>query len=255
MAKVLEVDLVGRVALVTGSGRGIGRAIATAFGRSNASVILNDLDLNSAETVAKQLSSEEGKAVAFKADVSRKTDAEDIVRLALAAFQRIDILVNNAGTVVRKPAEEYTEDDWDKVINVNLRGVFNMCHAVAKPMMANRFGRIINIASIMGEVALPPRASYCASKGGVIALTKDLAAEWAKYNITVNSISPGWVVTEMTEKYFAQEQVSKFLLERIPLGRFARPDEVADVAVFLASDRAGYITGQNLVVDGGWIIQ
>jgi NAD(P)-dependent dehydrogenase (short-subunit alcohol dehydrogenase family) len=150
--------------------------------------------------------------------------------------------------------EQYGEDDWDRVMNVNLKGTFNFCHAAAKTMISQRYGRIINIASIMGERALPPRASYCASKGGIIALTKDLAAEWAEYNITVNAISPGWIQTELTKNYFANEEVRGSLLQRIPMGRFGRPEEVATLAVFLASDRSSYITGQNFSVDGGWTV-
>jgi len=162
--------------------------------------------------------------------------------------------VNNAGTIVRKPLQDYAENDWDRVIDVNLKSVFNFCHAVCKTMIAQQYGRIINISSIMGETALPPRASYCASKGGVVALTKDLAAEWAKDGITVNAISPGWVETELTKNYFSQPDVRNYLLSRVPVGRFGRPEEIANLAVFLASDKSAFITGQNFFVDGGWTI-
>lgn len=251
----LRIDLTGRVAIVTGSGRGIGRAIALAFAQSGANIILNDVNPSSIGKVSEEIGAVGRTGAVFAGDVSLKAEADEVVKRGLDAFGNIDILVNNAGTIVRKPAEDYTEDDWDRVINVNLKGVFNFCHAVSKHMIARRYGRIINIASIMGEVALPPRASYCASKGGIIAVTKDLAAEWAKYKISVNSISPGWTVTELTDKYFAQEDVRKFLLERIPMNRFAQPNEIADLAVFLASDKASYITGQNFFVDGGWTSQ
>ena len=251
----LQIDLTGKVAIVTGSGRGIGRAIALALAQSGADIILNDLDLPSIRKVSEEVRAFGRTGAPFAGDVSLKAEVDEVVKRGLDTFRNIDILVNNAGTIVRKPAEDFTEDDWDRVINVNLKGAFNFCHAVSKHMIARRYGRIINIASIMGEVALPPRASYCASKGGIIAVTKDLAAEWAKYGISVNSISPGWTVTELTNKYFAQEDVRKFLLERIPMNRFAQPNEIADVAVFLASDKASYITGQNFFVDGGWTSQ
>lgn len=187
--------------------------------------------------------------------MSRKVDVDETVGRVLDTFEKVDILVNNAGVIVRKPLEEYAEDDWDRVINVNLKGTFNMCYAVGRHMIARRFGRIINLGSIMGGVALPPRASYSASKGGIIMLTKNLAAEWAKHNVTVNSISPGWIITELTTNYLAQEDVRRFMLERIPMGRFGQPDEIANVAAFLVSDKASYLTGQNIFVDGGWTIQ
>ncbi len=251
----LQIDLGGRVALVTGSGRGIGRAIAVALSQSGASTILNDLDFESIKKVSEQISALGRKATPLRADVSQKKEVDEMVRRAIDLHGKIDILVNNAGVIVRKPMEDYTEDDWDRVIDVNLKGVFNFSHAVGRYMIAQRFGRIISIASIMGDVAVPPRASYSASKGGIIAFTKNLAAEWAKYNIAVNSVSPGWTVTEMTETYFGQEEVRKFLLERIPMARFAQPTEIADLVVFLASEKSGYITGQNIFIDGGWTIQ
>lgn len=251
----MEISLAKRVALVTGSGRGLGKAMAIAFAQSGADLILIDLDLASVEKASKEISAMGRKAAAFRADVSRKEEVDEVVKQAIERFGRVDILVNNAGIIFRKPMLEYAENDWDQVINVNLKGTFNFCYAVGKHMITQHYGRIINIASIMGDVALPPRASYCASKGGVIMLTKEVATEWAKYGITANSISPGWMMTELTEKLFAQEEVRKFFLERIPLNRFGTRDDVANLAVFLASDQSAYITGQNIFVDGGWTTQ
>jgi NAD(P)-dependent dehydrogenase (short-subunit alcohol dehydrogenase family) len=251
----LQIDLTGKVALVTGSGRGIGKAIALSLAASGASIVLNDINPESISEVSAQLSGLGTRNTALQGDVADRAAVERVAKGAIETFGRVDILVNNAGVVVRKPMEDYSEDDWDRVIGTNLKGVFNFSQAIGRTMIPRRSGRIINIASIMGEVALPPRASYVTSKGGIIAFTKNLAAEWAKHNITVNSISPGWTNTEMTGKYFAQEEVRKFLLERVPLGRFAETSDIASLSVYLASDLSGYITGQNIFVDGGWTIQ
>ena len=245
-------NLSDEVVIVTGSGRGIGRAIALDFARSGANLVLVDLDPETLNSVKNEIFALDAKAMVCRVDVSQKSEVDKLVNDVIQQFKKIDVLVNNAGIIIRKPMEEYAEDDWDRVIDVNLKGVFNFCHAVSMAMISRRYGRIVNVASIMGERTLPPRASYCASKGGVIALTKDLAAEWAKYGITVNAISPGWVETELTRNYFAQEEVRRLLLGRIPVGRFGHPEEIADMVSFLASKRAGYITGQNFCVDGGW---
>ncbi len=240
------------VVIVTGSGRGIGRAIALDFAKSGANLVLVDLDVETLDSVRDETSALGVEVMIRRTDVSQKSEVDKMVNDVVRGFKRVDVLVNNAGIIIRKPMEEYAEDDWDRVIDVNLKGVFNFCHAVSKTMIAQRYGRIVNIASIMGDRALPPRASYCASKGGIIALTKDLAAEWAKYGITVNAISPGWVETELTKNYFVQEEVRSLLLSRIPIGRFGQPEEIAHMALFLASKKSGYITGQNFYVDGGW---
>jgi NAD(P)-dependent dehydrogenase (short-subunit alcohol dehydrogenase family) len=213
------------------------------------------VDLNAAGLVSKEIESAGGKALPAKADVRSRSEISQMVQWALSEFGGIHLLVNNAGVVLRKPAEEISEEEWDKVIDINLKGTFLCAQTVAKAMIqAGKGGKIINIASIMGSVALPPRAAYCASKGGIIALTKDLAAEWAKYGITVNTLSPGWTVTEMTQAYFSQEEVRRFLLERIPLNRLGKPEDIANMAVFLASEYSDYITGQAIFVDGGWTI-
>jgi NAD(P)-dependent dehydrogenase (short-subunit alcohol dehydrogenase family) len=252
----MQIDLTGRVAMVTGSGRGIGRSIAVALARSGADIVLCDIDKETLTRASIEISKLGRRAIGFQVDVVRKREVDSIAGRAVDFLGKIDILVNNAGIVVRKPMEDYTEEDWDRVIDVNLKGVFNFSQAVGRQMIKQGSGgRMINIASVFGLVAMAPRASYSASKGAIVALTRDLAAEWARHNITVNAICPGWVKTEMTAGYFAQEDVSKFLIERIPLGRFAEPDEISNLAVFLASDLSGYITGQSIPVDGGWTIQ
>jgi NAD(P)-dependent dehydrogenase (short-subunit alcohol dehydrogenase family) len=252
---LMEINLKGKVAIVTGAGRGIGKAIARALAGAHGAVAVNDVDLDAAEEVARGIEASGGKALPVKADVRKRDEISRMVETAVKELGGIHVLVNNAGIVLRKPAEEIAEEEWDRVIDINLKGSFLCAQAAAKAMMkGGKGGRIINISSIMGGVALPPRAAYCASKGGIIALTKDLAAEWAKHGIRVNGIAPGWTVTEMTQSYFSQEPVRQFLIDRIPLNRLGRPEDMAHVAVFLASDYADYITGQTIYVDGGWTI-
>lgn len=251
----MQISLAGKVAIVTGSGRGIGKSIAKALAAAKGTVIVNDIDLNAASQVCREIESTDGKALPVRADVRHRSEIDHMVQEAIRVFGGVHILVNNAGVVLRKPAEELSEEEWEKVIAINLKGTFLCAQAVGRIMIREgRGGRIINIASIMGSVALPPRAAYCASKGGIIALTRDLAAEWARYGITVNTISPGWTVTEMTQSYFSQEEIRQFLLERIPLNRLGKPEDVAGLAVFLASGYSDYITGQTICVDGGWTV-
>lgn len=251
----MQINLTGKVAIVTGAGRGIGKAIAKALAAAKASVVINDVDLNAATQASKEIEASGGKARPAKADVRLRSEINQMVQIIIQELGGINILVNNAGVILRKPAEELSEEEWNKIIDINLKGTFLCAQTVAKAMIQEgNGGKIINIASIMGSVALPPRAAYCASKGGIIALTKDLAAEWAKYRITVNTISPGWTVTEMTQSYFSQEEVRQFLLDRIPLNRLGKPEDVANLAVFLASEYSDYITGQAICVDGGWTI-
>jgi len=251
----LEINLDGKVAIVTGAGRRSGTPIAKALAAVKAQVVVNDVDLSAAEQVAKDIALLGGKARALAADVRMASEVGEMVQNTIRQMGGIDILVNNAGVVARKPAEELSEEEWDKVIDVNLKGTFLCSQTVAKAMIQKGGGgKIINLSSIMGTVALPPRVAYCASKGGIVALTKDLAAEWAKYRITVNAIAPGWTITEMTHSYFSQEEVRRFLLDRIPLNRLGQPEDIANLAVFLASAYSDYITGQTVHVDGGWTI-
>lgn len=251
----MEINLKGKVAIVTGAGRGIGKAIARALARAHAAVVVNDVDLGSAQEVARGIEASGEKALPVKADVGDAEEINRMVEISVRELGGVHVLVNNAGIILRKPAEEIAEEEWDRVIDINLKGSFLSARSAAKAMMkAGQGGRIINIASIMGGVALPPRAAYCASKGGIVALTKDLAAEWAKHAITVNAIAPGWTVTEMTQSYFSQEPVRRFVLERIPLNRLGKPEDIAHAAVFLASEYSDYITGQTIYVDGGWTI-
>ncbi len=251
----MDINLKDKTAIVTGAGRGIGKSIAGAFAAAGAKVIVNDIDGDAAAQVCQEIKDRGGFARPAKADVRVSAEIAEMVQMTVRDLGGIQVMVNNAGIVLRKPAEEILEEEWDRVIQINLKGTFLCAQTAAKAMIAGgKGGKIINISSVMGAVALPPRAAYCASKGGIINLTKDLAAEWAQYGIAVNGIAPGWTVTEMTQGYFSQEPVRRYLLERIPLNRLGKPEDIAHMAVFLASDYADYIIGQTIFVDGGWTI-
>lgn len=242
-----------KVALVTGAGRGIGRAVATTMARAGADVLVNDLKADSCDETAASIQELGRKVVVVEGDISNESNVRAVVERGIASLGRIDILVNNAGVVGRKSIFDTSEKDWDQLLDVNLKGTFLCSKYVAEKMKDQGVkGRIVNISSIMGEVALPPRPAYCASKGGIIALTRDLAAELAQYGINVNSVAPGWVETDLTASYFAQKNVHDYLIERIPLGRFCLPEEIANVVCFISSELGQYITGQVIFVDGGW---
>jgi 3-oxoacyl-[acyl-carrier-protein] synthase III len=243
-------SLKGKVALVTGAGRGIGRAIALELARRGANVALNyRSDTAHAETTAAEIRQLGVECNLVQGDVSKKGEAHRIVKEVLDKWQRLDILVNNAGITRDRSMRKMTEDDWSEVINVNLNGTF-YCTSAALPAMINqRFGRVINISSVVGQMGAFGQANYSASKGGIIAFTKTLALEMAKFNITANAIAPGFTSTEMVDAI--PEEISAQIKAKIPLGRFASPEEIAKAAGFLAAD-ADYITGQELNVNGGY---
>ena len=225
------------------------------FAVAGANVLVNDVDSNAASEVADVIKSRGHEACPVAGDVALEKVVQKIVDTAIEIYGQVDILINNAGIILRKPAENLSIAEWKRIIDVNLTSTFMCAQKVAKHMIQRKKGgKIINISSIMGLVSLPPRSAYCASKGGIIMLTKDLAAEWAEHKINVNSVAPGWTLTEMTESYFAQEEVYRFLMDRTPLKRFATPQEIAETVLFLASDSASFITGQTICVDGGWTI-
>jgi 3-oxoacyl-[acyl-carrier-protein] synthase-3 len=243
-------SLKGRVALVTGAGRGIGRAIALELARRGANVALDyRSDASHAESARDEIQKLGVECIAIKGDVSQKGEAARIVKEVLDKWQRLDILVNNAGITRDRSMRKMTDDDWAEVINVNLNGTFYCTSASLPPMINQRFGRIINIASVVGQMGAFGQANYSASKGGIIAFTKTLALEMAKFNITANAIAPGFTSTEMVEAI--PEEIAAQIKAKIPLGRFASVEEVAKAAGFLAAD-ADYITGQELNVNGGY---
>ncbi len=242
-----------KVALITGAARGIGRSIALAFAKEGADIAVIDVDLAQAQNTAADIEALGRKSLALAVDVTSFEKTEEAINKILDKFTKVDILVNNAGITKDNLMLRMSPADWDAVINVNLKGTFNCLKAVSRPMIKQRQGRIINIASIIGIMGNAGQANYSASKGGVIALTKTAAKELASRNINVNAIAPGFIQTAMTDKL--PEDVKQKMQEAIPLARLGRPEDVANACVFLACADSDYITGQTIVVDGGMVMQ
>ncbi len=239
-----------RVAIVTGSGRGIGRVIALKLAESGVRVVLNDVgDVKPVEAVAQEIKAMDVESLQVMADVSKGADVDRLVDETLSAFKRVDILVNNAGIARDQLLLRMSEEDWDKVLAVDLKSVFLCTKAVLRPMAKQRWGRIINISSIVGIVGNKGQANYAAAKAGVIGFTRAVAKEVASHGVTVNAVAPGFIDTEMTRGL--KEEWRQELKKLIPQGEFGTTRDVAEAVTFLASEGAGYITGQVLGVDGG----
>jgi len=244
-------ELTDQKSVVTGAGGGIGKELCLALAEMGADIALVDIKQTSMENVAQELRRLDRNVMICKTDITSATEVEDMVGRVLGEWGRIDILVNCAGIARWAPAEEMSEDDWDQVMNVNLKGIFLCCRAVARSMIAKRRGKIINIASMSGSIVNypQPQCGYNASKAGVVMLTKSLAAEWAKYNINVNSISPGYIASEMTMKVAQYHDEWKKLT---PMSRLGEPSELKGAVVYLASEASRLMTGHDLMIDAGY---
>ena len=238
-----------KVALVTGAAQGIGRAIALKLANSGADVVIVDMNLDKAQETAREAERLGRRALALRANIANLQEAEAMADEAVAKLGAVHVMVNNAGITRDALILRMKEEDWDAVINVNLKGVFNCTKAVVKYMSKQRYGRIVNIASIVGEMGNAGQANYSASKAGVIALTKTVAREFATRNITCNAVAPGFIDTAMTQAL--SEKVKEELAKQIPMGRLGTPEDVAEGVLFLVSEATGYITGQVLNINGG----
>ncbi len=243
------MDLSNKVALVTGGGRGIGRVIALKLAEVGATVIINDVSLDSAKAVAEEIKAMGHQSMAIAADVSLAAEVDRLAEEARKAYGKVDILVNNAGITRDQLLLRMSEEDWDKVLEINLKGGFLCTRAVLRDMLKQRWGRVINISSIVGLVGNPGQANYASAKAGLIGFTRSLAKEAGSRGITANAIAPGFIDTEMTQRL--PEERKEALKKQIPLGYFGTPRDVAEAVAFLASEEARYITGQVLSVDGG----
>lgn len=248
-------DLSGRIAIVTGGNQGIGFGISQGLVTAGATVVIANRRAAEGQKAAESLQKEGFHAVAIPTDVSQKTSIAAMVDQVMKQFGKIDILVNNAGVMIRKPLEDFEENEWDTILNTNLRGLFFCSQLVGREMIKQKKGKIINISSVVSQIAQSGRGVYATAKGGVSQLTRSLALEWSKYHINVNAIGPGLTLTPINEKYFRDNPDElKKTVNDIPIGREAYPKDYAGVAVFLASDASDYVTGQTLLVDGGMTI-
>jgi NAD(P)-dependent dehydrogenase (short-subunit alcohol dehydrogenase family) len=249
-----KFSLRGQVGVVTGGGQGLGRVFSLAFAEAGASVVVAELNPDTGPKTVKEIETYEGEALFVKTDVRERTSINAMVEKTVKRFGHLDFLMNNAGIVKWCPAESVTENDWREVIDVNLNGLFYCSQAAAKQMIQQKSGCIINIASMSGYIVNRPQsqASYNASKAAVIHLTRSLATEWAQYNIRVNAIAPGYMDTAMTHKAFEDPAYGPIWTDGIPMGRPGRPEELAPLAVFLASEASSYVTGSTILIDGGY---
>lgn len=247
------MKLEGKVAIVTGASKGIGKGIALRYAQEGAAVVLASRSLNLLEAIARQINEKGGQALAIEVDVAQYASVSQMIEKTCEFFGRVDILVNNAGIAMAAPSEELSLADWQRALDTDLSGVFYGCQCAARKMMAQGGGCIINITSVYGLVAAPGRAAYCASKAACNMLTKVLAIEWAKKNIRVNAIAPGYIRTELVQGVIAKGMLPVRAIEkRTPLGRIGEVEDILALAVYLASDESSFMTGSVINIDGGW---
>lgn len=244
------MNLAGEIALVTGGSRGIGKSIALTLAKAGAEVVVNYVsNKEKAESVCHEIESAGGKAMALKFDVGNPSEIESALEGLLKDKKRVGVLVNNAGIAHDGLMMRYALEDWDRVINTNLRGAFLVSQAVIRPMMKERKGTIVHVSSIVGVIGNPGQAAYCSAKAGLIGLTKSMAKEFASRNIRVNAVAPGYIDTDMT--HALTPELKEAMLKQVPLGRTGTPEEIAHAVLYLASPASSYVTGQTLIVDGG----
>lgn len=252
---VSSMKLDGKVAIVTGATRGIGYGLATTLAQAGANIVVVSRNKADCERVAGEIAGYGVGALAVPADLTSLAAVENMVAETVTTFGRVDVLVNNAGNALTKRAEDITEADWDRVLNLDLKSVFFTCQAAGKYMIKERRGKIINVASVLGLVGEKMVAPYCAAKGGVVQLTRALALEWARYNIQVNALCPGYVETAINAAELQDEKIRRYIVGKTAVGRLGQAGDMAGAVVFMASDASDYMTGQTLTVDGGWTAQ
>jgi NAD(P)-dependent dehydrogenase (short-subunit alcohol dehydrogenase family) len=245
-------DLSGKVAIVTGTSRGLGQYFGRALAKAGADLVITSRKLPSLTEFKKEIESLGRKALAIQVDVTSQSGIENMVQAAIKEYGKIDILVNNAGLNIRSPSTDFSWEDWDTVLDTNLKGNFFCAQAVAREMIKRKYGRIINMGSCTCVFGMEGIAPYTASRGGALMMTKSLAAEWGKYGITVNVMAPGWFKTAQNAALYENKQWVEYITSRIPLNRPGLPNDLDGTVVFLASDASAYITGQMILVDGGF---
>ena len=250
------LELKDKVAIITGARRGMGKSHALKLAKVGAKVVVSDISQEECQLVVDEIKKEKGEAIAVKCDATKKEEVDNMIKAAVDKWGKVDILVNNAGICQFKPFLELTEEEWDRTLNINLKGYFLCAQAAAKEMAKQKSGVIINIASVaMGEqgIGFPNIVHYCASKGGIVGMTEALAVELAPYNIRVNAISPGMIETPMIDPVKQDPKIMEAMLARVPTRRVGKPEEVSNLVLFLASDVSSYMTGSTVVIDGGWL--